>query len=184
MIGRLAALAVAGLALPLTAMAQPAPPAPGPAALELARILMTRDESLYGDGDQGRARQQIQEALLASPDACNPYLDECQAAAAAVAREFAPNFRQSERVRAERITAYLLADTLGPEEMARIAQYLRGADGDKLLGALALLRQGDRTQRRRRELDRLVPRTGLGSLDAARARFRHLTRNTPRPAPR
>lgn len=181
MIGRLAVLAVAGLFVPLAALAQPAP---DPAALELARILMARDESLYSDGDQGRARQQIQEALLASPGACNPYLDECQAAASVVAREFAPNFRQSERVRAERITAYLLADTLRPEEMARIARYLSGEEGGKLLGALALLRQPERTERRRRELDRLVPRTGLGSLDAARARFRHLTRNTPRPAPR
>ncbi|MEA3014225.1 MAG: hypothetical protein QOD42_2770 [Sphingomonadales bacterium] len=182
MIGRLAAFFIAGIALPLTAA--PAQPAADPAALDLARILMTRDETLYGDGDQGRARQQIQEALLASPDSCNAYLDECQAAAAAVAREFAPNFRQAERARAERITAFLLADTLRPEEMARIAQYLRGADGGKLLGALALLRQGEGSERRRRELDRLVPRSGLGSLDAARARFRRLTRNTPRAAPR
>ncbi|HEV7658718.1 MAG TPA: hypothetical protein VGO55_02620 [Allosphingosinicella sp.] len=181
MIGRLAAFVVA-IALPLTAgLAQQAP---DPAALDLARILMTRDESLYGDADQGHARQQIQEALLAAPGGCNPYLEECQAAAVAVAREFAPNFRQGERARAERITAYLLADSLRPEEMARIAQYLRGPDGDKLLGALALLRQSERTERRRRELDRLVPRTGLGSLDAALARFRLVTRNTPRAPPR
>jgi hypothetical protein len=181
MIGRLAAFVIA-IALPLTAAA--AQPAPDPAAVELARILMTRDESLYGDGDQGRARQQIQEALLASPGACNPYLDECQAAASAVAREFAPAYRQSERARAERITAYLLADALSPGEMARIARYLSGEEGGKLLAVLTLLRQPERTERRRRELDRLVPRTGLGSLDAALARFRHVTRNTPRAAPR
>jgi hypothetical protein len=181
MMGRLAAFVLA-FALPLTAAA--AQPAPDPAALELARLLMTRDESLYGDGDQGRARQQIQEALLTAPGGCNPFLEECQAAASAVAREFAPAYRQSERARAERITAYLLADALRPEEMARIARYLSGEEGGKLLGVLALLRQPERTERRRRELDRLVPRTGLGSLDAALARFRHLTRNTPRAAPR
>ena len=133
---------------------------------------------------RGRARQQIRRRCSPPPGACNPYLNECQAAAAAVAREFAPSFRQGERARAERITAYLLADTLRPEEMARIAQYLRGEEGGKLLGALALLRQPERTERRRRELDRLVPRGGLGSLDAALARFRHLTRNIPRAAPR
>ncbi|HVQ09879.1 MAG TPA: hypothetical protein VMS43_15740 [Allosphingosinicella sp.] len=175
-------VALAAIALPLTAA--PAQPAPDPAALELARILMTRDESLYADADEGGPRQQLQEALLASPGACNAYLNECQAAAAAVAREFAPSFRRNERLRAEQITAYLLADTLRPAEMARMAQYLRGDDGGKLLGALALLRQPERTERRRRELDRLVPRTGLGSLDAALARFRHLTRNIPRAAPR
>lgn len=182
MIARLAAFLIACIVLPLTAA--PAQQAPDPAALELARILMTRDESLYADADEGGPRQQLQEALLASPGACNPYLNECQAAAAAVAREFAPGFRQNERARAERITAYLLADTLRPEEMARMAQYLRGPDGGKLLGALALLRQPDRTERRRRELDRLVPRGGVGSLDAPLARFRHLTRNIPRAAPR
>lgn len=182
MIGRLAAFVIAAIVLPPTAAL--AQPAPDPAALDLARILMTRDESLYGDGDQGRTRQQIQEALLASPGACNPYVNECQAAAAAVAREFAPNFRQAERARAERITAYLLADSLRPEEMARIVLYLRGADGGRLLDAVALLRQPERTERRRRELDRIVARSGPGSLDAALARFRQLTRYVARPAPR
>ena len=145
---------------------------------------MTRDDSLYADADEGGPRQQLQEALLASPGACNPYLNECQAAAAAVAREFAPGFRQNARARAEQITAYLLADSLRPAEMARIVQYLRGEEGGKLLGALALLRQPERTERRRRELDRLVPRGGVGSLDAPLARFRQLTRNIPRAAPR
>jgi hypothetical protein len=181
MIKGLAAFAIAAIALPLTAAAQRAP---DPAALDLARILMTRDESLYGDADQGGPRSQIREALLASPGACNQYLNECQAAAAAVAREFAPSFRQGERARAEQITAFLLADALRPEEMARIAQFLRGQDGGRMLEALALLRQPERTERRRRELESIVPRSGLGSLDAALARFRQLTRNVPRAAPR
>jgi hypothetical protein len=182
MIKGLAAFAIAAIALPLTAA--PAQPAPDPAAIELARILMTRDESLYADTDDGGARGQLQEALLAAPGGCNPRLNECQTAAADVAREFAPAFSRNERARAERITAYLLADTLRPEEMARMAQYLRGPDGGKLLDAVALLRRPDRTARRRRELDRLVPRAGLGSVDAALARFRQVTRNIPRAAPR
>jgi hypothetical protein len=182
MIKGLAAFVIAALFLPLTAV--PAQPAPDPAALELARILMTRDESLYADADESGPRQQLQEALLAAPGGCNSYLNECQAAAAAAAREFAPAFRQNERARAERITAYLLADNLRPAEMARMVQYLRGPDGRKLLDAVALLRQPNRTERRRRELDRLLPRTGVGSLDAPLARFRHLTRNIPRAAPR
>lgn len=175
----LAAFAIACIAPPAAAQR-----APDPAALDLARILMTRDESLYGDADESGPRSQIREALLASPGACNQYLNECQAAAAAVAREFAPGFRQAERTRAEQITAFLLADALRPEEMARIAQYLRGQDGGRMLEALALLRRPDRTERRRRELERAIPRSGLGSLDAAIARFRQLTRNVPRAAPR
>ncbi|HYI47489.1 MAG TPA: hypothetical protein VEX35_03395 [Allosphingosinicella sp.] len=185
MTGRLAALLIAAIAMPLTgALAQPAPPAPDPAAIELARVLLARDESLYGDSDDGRVRLQIQEALLAAPGGCNPYLNDCQAAAAAIAREFAPTYRQAGRARAERITAFLLADSLRPEEMARLAQFLRGEDGAKLLATLALLRDPERTERRRRELDRQIARTGMGPIGPALARFRHVTRDMPRAAPR
>ena len=173
-----------GLALALPLSAAPAQPAPDPAALDLARVLMARDESLYDDADVSRFQARVENSLLASPGACNAFVPACRSAAAEVAREFAPAVRRAERARSERITAFLLADSLRPEEMARIAHYVRSDEGGRFLAALALLRQPDRTERRRRELERSLARTDPDALAEARARFRRATRNLPGPPPR
>lgn len=186
MIRRLAIFLIAGAALtmPGAVPAQTAPAALDPAALDLARVLLSRDEGLYGDGDLRRFQARLENSLLASEGACNPFVAECRAAATAVAREFAPAFRQSEREKLERITAYLLADSLRPDEMARSAQYLRTEEGRRFLDALTLLRDSGRTERRRRELETMLGRANSDGLVAARARFRQRTRNLPAPAPR
>jgi len=179
--GHLAALLVMGaLAGPVAAQ-----PPLDPAALELARVLMARDQTLYDDADQSRIQSRIENLLLAEQGACNAFVPACRAAATEAARQFAPAFRQSERERRERITAYLLSDMLQPAEMARFAQYLRGEEGARLLAAVAMLRQDDdRVQRRRRELERMLERATPGALAEARADFRRRSRNIPRAAPR
>ena len=173
--------AIAGLCLaPASAIAQPAP---DPAALDLARLLMARDETLYDDSDLGRIQGRIAEQLLES-NACDPYAAECQAEATAVAREFAPAYRQAERVRLELITAHLIADQFRPEQATHVAQYLRGEEGSRLLDTLALLRRPERTAQRRRELERAVGRTDPRASAAALGRFRERTRYLPRARPR
>lgn len=156
-----------------------------PAALELARVLMSRDPTLYDDADTSRLQSRIENLLLAEPGACNAFVPACRAAATEAARQFAPAFRQQDRQRRERITAYLLSDTLQPAEMARFAQYLRSEEGGRLFSAIAMLRQDDdRVQRRRRELERMLERTAPGAMADARAEFRRRSRNIPRAAPR
>jgi hypothetical protein len=181
--GHLAALLFMGvLAAPATALAQPPL---DPAALELARVLMMRDPSLYDDADTSRIQSRIENLLLAEPGACNAFVPACRSAATAAAARYAPAFRQSERERRERITAWLLSDTLRPEEMTRFAQYLRSDEGGRLFTTIAMLRQDDdRVQRRRRELERMLERTMPGAMAEARTEFRRLSRNIPRAAPR
>ena len=121
----------------------------------------------------------------AEQGACNAFVPACRSAATAAAQLYAPAFRQEERARRERITAYLLSDMLRPEEMARFAQYLRGEEGGRLLAAVAMLRQDDdRVQRRRRELERMLERTTPGAMADARAEFRRRSRNLPGAPPR
>lgn len=182
MIGRLAVL-IAAAALPCGgAFAQTA--APDPAALDLARLLLSRDETLYGEIDTGDIQNDIANRLLALRESCDSRATECQSAAHEAARQFAPSFRQSERARREQITAYLIADDLRPDELARLAQYLRSDEGGRLLDMLASLRDPERTRARRRELERMLQRTTPDVFAAARARFRQLARNLPQPAPR
>lgn len=183
MIRRRVALFIAFAALPFSAPAQPPAP-PDPAALELARLLMARDETLYDDAGTGRMQVRLENRLLESRGTCNPSSLDCRIAARAVAQEFAPVFRQSERTRAELITAYLIADRLPPEEARRTLQYLRGEEGSRLLDTLAALRRPEATEDRRRELERVVARTEPDAFPAAHARFLQRTRYLPRPAPR
>ena len=181
--GHLAACLLTGLlAMPAPGAAQPPL---DPAALDLARVLMQRDQTLYDDADGTRIQARIENLLLAEPGACNAFVPACRAAAAAAAQHYAPAFRQEARTRRERITAYLLADMLRPEEMARFAQYLRGEEGGRLLAAVAMLREDDdRIQRRRRELERMLERTVPGAMADARADFRRRSRNLPAAPPR
>lgn len=169
----------------VTAAPAAAQPAPDPAALELARVLMAQDASLYGDNDLGSVRGRVEQMLLAEPGACNPNLSDCRMAAQAAVEQFGPAFLQEERARQERINALLLADTLRPEEMAHFAQYLRSPEGARLTLALGLLRDNDRTGRRRRELERTMARTTPpAAIAQARAAFRRMTRNIPTAPPR
>ena len=161
-----------------------AQPAPDPAALDLARVLMAQDPSLYGDNNLGSVRSRVEQILLDEPGACNPALADCRLAAQTAVEQYAPAFLQEERARQERINAYLLADTLRPEEMAHFAQYLRSPEGARLTLALGLLRDNDRTGRRRRELERMIARTVPASIAQARAEFRRLSRNVPVAPPR
>ena len=158
--------------------------APDPAALELARVLMAQDPSLYGDNDLGSVRGRVEQILLGEPGACNPALSDCRLAAQSAVEQFAPAFLQEERARQERINALLLADTLRPEEMAHFAQYLRSPEGTRLTLALGLLRDNGRTGRRRRELERMMARNTPAAIVQARAEFRRLSRNIPGAPPR
>jgi hypothetical protein len=177
-----ALLLLAGVAVASPAAAQPPL---DPAALDLARELMARDQTLYGDADTSRIQSRIENLLLSEQGACNAFVPACRAAAAAAAQLHAPAFRQAERARREQIAAWLLADVLRPEEMARFARFLRGEEGGRLLAALAMLRQDDdRIQRRRRELERMLERATPGALADARAEFRRRSRNLPGPPPR
>src|SRR5437868_4470863 len=176
-----AALAFALLLLPAPAAAQPPL---DPAALDLARVLMAQDASLYRDTDLGSVRGRIERILIEEPGACNPTLADCRMAASSAVEQFAPAFQQEERVRQERINAYLLADNLRPEEMAHFAQYLRSAEGARLVLALGLLHDNDRTGRRRREVERMMERNVPAAIAQARAEFRRLSRNLPVAPPR
>ncbi|HTU12538.1 MAG TPA: hypothetical protein VMG08_16730 [Allosphingosinicella sp.] len=175
----------ATLLLGATAVPAAAQPPLDPAALDLARVLMQRDESLYDDADSSRIQSRIENLLLAEPGACNAFVPACRAAATGAAQLHAPSFRQAERARREQVTAYLLADRLQPAEMARFATYLRGEEGGRLLAALASLRQDDaQVQRRRREIERMLERSTPGALAEARAEFRRRSRNLPAAPPR
>jgi hypothetical protein len=167
-----------------TAVPAAAQPALDPSALDLARVLMAQDASLYIDTDLGSIHGRIEQILLSEPGACNPALSDCRMAAASAVRRFAPAFQQEERARQERINAYLLADTLRPEEMAHFAQYLRSAEGARLVLALGLLHDNGRTGRRRRELERMMERRVPAAIAQARAEFRRLSRNMPVAPPR
>ena len=136
MIARLAALLIAGaLILPAPAAAQQPAAASDPAALDLARLLMSRDETLYDDADLGRFRARIESALLGLEGTCNPRATECQAAAGQIATRFAPILRQQMRERSERLTAATLARAMRPEEMGRVAAWLRSEEGRHFLDA-------------------------------------------------
>ena len=181
---RLAALLVAGaLLLPSApAPAQPAPP--DPAALDLARLLMSRDPSLYDDADLGRFRSRIENGLLGSEGACNPRASECQAAAAEIAAQYAPALRQDYRERSERLTAAALAESLQPEELAHVAAWLRDGEGRHFLDAWAALHGPEQARQRRRLLEGDLAETAPAIFNPARALFRQRSRNLPQPAPR
>ena len=91
---------------------------------------MAQDESLYGNADARGVRSRIETILLGEAGACNPSLSDCRMAAAAAVEGHAAAFLAEERDRQERINAWLLADALRPEEMARFAQFLRSPEGD------------------------------------------------------
>lgn len=181
MIGRLIALAAAALAL-TPAFAQSPPPL-DPAALDLARLLLERDETIRGEEDLGETRVRIAEELLAS-NTCDPGVADCRNLAHEVARRFAEGYRETERTRHLRITAYLIADRLDPVQMAHAAEYLRSGEGAALLETLAMLREPDRTERRRREIERTLERTVPRASTAALAQFRQRARNIPAARPR
>ena len=182
MIARLVPLLLAG-AFAWPAVAQP-PAAPAdPAALDLARLIMGRDQSLYEDADLGRFRARLANALLGTEGTCNQRLTECQAAADEVAAQFAPALRRVQRARSEQLTAALVARSLRPEEIAHVAAWLRSDEGRRFLELWTALRDPDRASERRLrsgDLDRLA----ADVLNPARAMFRQRSRDLPQAAPR
>jgi len=182
MIARLVPLLVAGALILPAASAQPPSAATDPAALDLARLLMSRDQSLYDDADLGRFRVRIANALLGTEGTCSPANTECQAAAAEIAAQFAPALRQTQRERSERLTAALLARRMGPEEMAHVAAWLRSDEGRHFIDAWGSLRDPD-SVRERHEL-RDPAQSAPAIMNPARALFRQRSRNLPQPAPR
>jgi hypothetical protein len=182
MIMRLVPLLVAGaLVLPAAGAAQAPSAAPDP-ALDLARLLMSRDQSLYDDADLGRFRTRIANALLGSEGACSPANTECQALAAEIAAQYAPALRQTQRERSERLTAALLARRMSPAEMAHAGAWLRSEEGSHFVDAWGSLRDPD-SIRERREL-RDPAQSAPAIMNPARALFRQRSRNLPQPAPR
>ena len=107
MIARFAAAALAATFALGAAAAQPAPDA---AALDLARLIMARDPSLYDDADPVRMQQRVERIILETSNACDPFNAECQAAAIPIARQYGGAYRQAEHERAERVTALMLAE--------------------------------------------------------------------------
>jgi len=182
---RLAALLIAGaLVLPAAAAAQPPAAAPDPAALDLARLLMSRDLTLYDDADLGRFRARIESALLGLEGTCNPRATECQTAATQIATRFAPILRQHVRERSELLTAATLARTMRPEEMVRVAAWLRSEEGRHFLDAWAALRDPDGMRERRRALEGDLAETAPAVFNTARTLFRQQSRNLPQAPPR
>jgi hypothetical protein len=183
MIARLACLLIAGAFLLSPASAQrPAAAAVDPAALDLARLLMSRDPTLYDDADLGRFRSRLQNALLGSPGACSPSNTQCQALAGQIAAQYAPALRQAQRDRSEQLTAATLARTMSAEEMAHVAAWLRSDEGRHFIDAWGSLRDADHV-RERREL-RDPAQSAPAIFNPARALFRQRSVNLPQPAPR
>ena len=184
MIARLAMFLIAMTLIVPAASAQTPAAASDPAALDLARLVMGRDQSLYDDADLGRFQARIEAALLASEGSCNPSLTDCQAAAAEVAAQYAPALRQNHRERSELLTAATLAATLRPEEMIRIAAWLRSDEGGHFLAAWAALRDPEPARQRRRALQGDLARNAPAIFNPARALFGQRIRDIPRAPPR
>lgn len=184
MTARLFFLLVAGALLLPSAPARAQTASPDPAALDLARLLMSRDPSLYDDADPGRFRSRLENGLLGTPGACDPRGSECQAVAAEIAAEYAPALRRDYRDRSERLTAAALVQALRPEEMAHVAAWLRSGEGGHFLDAWAALRGADQARQRRRLLEGDLAQTAPAIFNPARASFRQRSRNLPQAAPR
>ena len=183
MIARFALVLIAGALVVPTAMAQPpSAAAADPAALDLARLMMSRDPSLYDDADLGRFRSRLQTALLGSEGACAPSNSECQLLAGQIAAQYAPALRQAQRDRSERLTAATLARTMSVEEMIHVAAWLRSEEGRHFIDAWGALRDSDHV-RERREL-RDPAQSAPAIFNPARALFRQRSVNLPQPAPR
>jgi hypothetical protein len=183
MIARLALFLIAVALTGSAAAAQSRAAAPDPAALDLARLLMQRDPSLYDDADLGRFRARIVAALLATEGSCDPSNTECQGAAAVVAAQYAPQLRQSHRETTERLVAADLAARIPADEMARIAGWLRSGEGTRFLEAWEALRD-PRALRRRRETQGDLARSAPAIFIPARTLFRQRIVNIPKAAPR
>jgi hypothetical protein len=182
MIVRLSTVLIAGALIVPAASAQTPSAAADPAALDLARLLMSRDQSLYDDADLGRFRVRIANALLGTDSTCSPANTDCQALAAEIAAQFAPALRQSQRERSERLTAAMLARRMSPGEMVHVAAWLRSDEGRHFIDAWGSLRDPD-SVRERREL-RDPAQSAPAIMTPARALFRQRSRNLPQPAPR
>jgi len=180
---RLLLLCAASL-LPWTAAgAQPLPPDPDPAALEVARLILASTPIVTRPVDVANEERALERTLLhvglehRPCDRANP---ECLAAARSVAREFAPLMNQGGERRRERLLAYQLADRLRPAQLANMAAFFRSADGRAFVEAWRMLWQAGSSRERLEEIERQAS-VGQPSpwRDAVR-RFRELTAHLPR----
>ena len=170
----------------LAATPAAAQPPLDPAALELARVLMSRDPTLYDDADTSRIQSRIENLLLAEPGACNAFVAACRGAATEAARQYAEAFRREDRLRRERITAWLLSDTLRPAEMARFAQYpaQRGRRPAVHRASPCSARTTTGCNAAGAKLERMLERTAPGAWPTHARNSAVAARNIPRAAPR
>jgi hypothetical protein len=174
-------LLIAGALILPAASAQAPAAAPDP-ALDLARLLMSRDPTLYDDADLGRFRVRLANALLGSEGSCSPANTDCQGLAGAVAAQFAPALRQTQRDRSERLTAATLARRMSPGEMTHAAAWLRSDEGRHFLDAWGSLREPDSVRERRELSD--PAHSAPAIFNPARALFLQRSHDLPQPAPR
>lgn len=178
---RTALLRLAGAAL-LPLHASPAqPPAPDPAALELARVFLGffPQPSAPSEADEERRVEEMLLSPLNRDAPCDRNDAECRAAAQAVARIYAPQGRRAAREHDERRLAFLFADGLSPDQLGRLAAHLRTEEGRLFLDAWRTMLTPISPQRRR-EIECRLSRTGPRPYDEARALFRQRTAHLPR----
>jgi hypothetical protein len=181
--GRAFLLLTASLFPWTAAGAQPLPPDPDPAALEVARLILAATPFTTRPVDVANEQRMLEFSLLAVRadyrpcDRANP---ECLAAARSVSREFGPLMNQGgERLR-ERILAYTLADRLPPEQLHRMSAFFSTPDGRAFVEAWRTLWQAAPSRERMRQIE-LQAQVGQPSpfQDAIR-RFSELTADLPR----
>lgn len=181
--GRFFLLCAASL-LPWTAAgAQPLPPDPDPAALEVARLILAATPIAIPSADVALEERTLEFSLLyVRPDyrPCDRANPECQAAARSVAREFAPLMNRGGQRLRERILAYQLADRLRPEQLRGMAAFFGSADGRAFVEAWRTLWAAPPSRERREEIERRAHAGQPEPYRDAIRRFRELTAHLPR----
>jgi hypothetical protein len=185
-IRRLAFAILAGLALPLPSLAAPLTREPAPAALEIARTLFDllgpRLDPDIARREQRMVEQSMEEDLLApleSEPPCDRSTAECRAAARAVAGVYAPEALRLDRERRVLFFAYLLQDSMSPDQLSRVAAHLGTDEGRLFVEAWRTILPGTPSPRWREIEAHLVATMPSASLDA-RALFRRRTAHLPR----
>lgn len=163
--------------------AQPLPPDPDPAAVEVARIMIASiphpRARVSGDAEEERRIEETLLSVLTPERPCDRNNEECRAAAQAIARQFAPAASRRGREVRERITAYALMDVLRPDQLGRLAASLRTEEGRLFIEAWNSLWNG-RAPQRQDEIECRARERGPNPDADARALFRQRTAHLPR----
>lgn len=181
---RLALLLFAGLmASSAASRAQPLPPDPDPAAVEVARIMIASIPRprvhVSSDAEEERRIEESLLSALAPERPCDRNNGECRAAAQAIARQFAPAVTRRDRELGERMMAYALMDALRPDQLGRLAATLRTEDGRLFIQAWNSLWTG-RAPQRQDEIDCRARERLPNPYAEARILFRQRTAHLPR----